>query len=156
MPAANAPSILVAGTSHCSRPSPKRQKESTAHPGAKRCFPEGKEAWYCLSSTFRPSSAMTSYTLYAHTTYVFQLNAAGPHDLVSTEVSLELSFVNKIFYPLNRKSQHKMPSFTGHFAVFSTPRTRRHHRLRNLHRIGADFGNLGKVPYTASVATESR
>jgi hypothetical protein len=27
------------------------QKESTAHPKAKRCFPEGKEAWYCSYRT---------------------------------------------------------------------------------------------------------
>ena len=61
-------------------PQKSRKKESTAHPKAKRCFPEGKEAcYYSLFSTV--VSTLPDNIAYVRIRVLFNRGASHPHAL---------------------------------------------------------------------------
>ena len=125
---------------------PSSKKESTAHPKAKRCFPEGKEASSYNLAAFRPPSGITSALLYAAVVTKFHTLKTTRHQPLSTDTSRYLASITKILYPPIRKSQHKTHIFPELPLVLSSSRTRKRHRLRNLPKTGGDLGNLGKEP----------
>src|SRR3990172_9143777 len=92
------------------QPENRRKKESTAHPKAKRCFPEGKEAgYYSVTSTVVSDSgiivatsqpAFCSPRAVAHTRHYYRHNVPA-----TFRPSTQLS-------PPRQKNLHKKHNFT--------------------------------------------
>lgn len=102
------------------------KKESTAHPKAKRCFPEGKEAW-CFPITVTLWSPPVYHILRQNQRRVSRFALFYPA-LLSTENSRELLSVNKSFifrpalYTVGTENPPKDAHFTGLFFDFSALR----------------------------------